>query len=138
MLPTSAAAEVAQRVERQRATELTGQGTQDRPVLSRLAGREHRAARKLDATLGIYVSPVLFGIGGGRQYDVGPAGAAVAVMPLIDHKSPAQIAGVDLVGAEKVEHFDIARPAAGENTSTSRPPGPGTKPRSRPPTRAAA
>ena len=36
-------------------------------------------------------------------------------MPLIDHKGGSQIAGVDLVGAEKVQDFDIARSASGKN-----------------------
>ena len=36
-------------------------------------------------------------------------------MPLIDHKGSPEVARIDLIGAEKVEQFDIARSTPGKN-----------------------
>src|SRR5215472_16857126 len=38
-------------------------------------------------------------------------------MSLIDHERSSEIVGIDLVGAEKIEQFDIARSAPGKDAA---------------------
>ena len=86
MLLPHLAAQIAQRIERQRTADGTGQGAHDLPVLARLSGREHCAPRQLHATLCVDVGAVLLGVGGARQDNIGATGATVAVMALVNHK----------------------------------------------------
>src|SRR5207248_5110370 len=80
------AAQIAHRIERQRTADGAGKGAYDSPVLTRLAGREHRAARQLHTALYIDVGAVLLGVRGARQHNIGATGTTVAVMALINHK----------------------------------------------------
>src|SRR6266478_5742020 len=79
--------ELAQCIEWKRLSNAARQSAQDLPVFARLTRRKHRPARQLPPTLGVDVSPVLLGVGGSRQDDIGAPRAAVAMMPLIDDKS---------------------------------------------------
>src|SRR5205807_5939066 len=92
-----------------------GQHTNNPPILARFAGREHGTARQLDASLGVDVGAVLFGVGGSRQHNVGALRATVAVMPLVNHKGGAETAGVDLIGTKEVENLHVARVAPRDN-----------------------
>ena len=65
-------------------------------------------------------------------------GAAVAMASLIDDEGLAEPVGVDLIGSEQVDNVDLTLLGTVENRSTSLPPSPGTRPRSRPATLAAA
>ena len=66
------------------------QGTQDRPIFTRITGREVGTVRALHAAFRVHVSAVLLGVGSTRQNDVGAMGAAVAMMALVDHEGLAQ------------------------------------------------
>src|SRR5215467_2831865 len=92
-----------------------GKRAQDLPILASLARRKHRGPCELYPPFSVYVGAILFSVGSPRQNDIGPLGAAVTVMPLINHKSAAEIICVDLVGAEEVEKLDLARFAAGDD-----------------------
>src|SRR3546814_722653 len=96
-------AELGVAVERQRVADRLGQRPQDLPVLARLAEREAGGEALLHPTLGVDVEPVLFGIGGARQHDVGTVRALVAMMALIHHEGVAERRCVDLVGTEQVD-----------------------------------
>ena len=52
-----------------------GQSAENPPILAGFAGRKHGAARQLDASLGVHVGAVLFGVGSARQHDIGALGA---------------------------------------------------------------
>src|SRR5271166_2577897 len=93
------------------------QSAEDPPILARFARREDRTARQLHASLGGDVAAAFFGVGSPRQDDVRARSTAIAMMSLIDHERSAEIVGIDLVGAEKVEQFDIARPASGKDAA---------------------
>src|SRR6516165_2807508 len=91
-----------------------GKRAQD-PVLASLTRRKHRGPSQLYPPFSVYLGAILFSVGSPRQNDIRPAGAVVTVMPLINHKSAAEIICVDLVGAEEVEKLDLARFAAGDD-----------------------
>src|SRR3546814_12916131 len=69
----------------------------------------------LHPTLGVDVEPVLLGVGGTRQHDVGAVCALVAMMALIHHEGVAECRGVDLVGTEQVDQPDRAGTGTGQD-----------------------
>ena len=103
----SAARNWRERIERQLRAERIGQRAQDRPVLARVAGREHRALGELRPPLGVDVDARLLGIGRAGQDHVGAMRAAVAMRADIDDEGAGL--DVDLVGAEIEEHVERAR-----------------------------
>src|SRR6516164_2856824 len=104
-------------------TDGAGYSAEDPPILACFAGRENGTARQLHASLSGDVAAVLLGVSSPRQDDVRARSSVVAVMSLIDHKRCAEIAAINLVGAEKVEQLDIARYAPGKNAVDIAPPG---------------
>ena len=99
-------AQRGQRIEGQLGAERVGERAQDRPVLARVARREHRALGELRPALGVDVDAGLLGIGGARQDDVGAMRAAIAMRAEIDDEGAGR--DVDLVGAEIEEHIERA------------------------------
>ena len=97
-----AAAQFGQAVEGKGMADGAGQSAQDFPILARFAGREDRTVRQLYTSLGVDVRAVLLGVGSPRQDDIRALRATVAMMSLINHKSPAEIADVDRIRAEQV------------------------------------
>ncbi len=101
-----------QRLERvvgQPVPEQLAERADDRPVLTRLAGRIHRGEAPLHAAFGVHIGAGLFGVGGTRQDHVGTLRAGIAVMALIDDEAvlpdPRRI---DLVGAQQPQHLHAA------------------------------
>src|ERR1700741_4804442 len=105
-------AQFAHRIEGKRTPDCARKRAYDLPVLTRFARREYRSATALDPPLGAYVGGVLLGVGSPREHHIRAPGTAGAMVSLVNHKGTAEIAGVDLVGAEQVEQLDIARFAA--------------------------
>ena len=110
------------------------QRPQDRPVLAGLARREAGAVGHLHAAFGVDVGARLLGVGGGRQDDVGAVRAGVAMRADIDDEGARRPCARSSSSAPSRNSTSVppSMPAA------SLPPSPGTKPMSRPPTRAAA
>jgi len=107
MRPPHAAAQLRKGIEGKGAADEAGQSTQDPPILARFTRRKDGAAGQLHASLSGDVAAVLLGIGSPRKDDVGARRTAIAVMSLIDDERPPEAAGINLVGAEKVENLDI-------------------------------
>ena len=128
-------AQLVQGVVGQLGAQAFGEGPQDRPVLLGLALGEDGALAQLHPALGVDVEAGLLGIGGARQDHVGAVRAGVAVGAQIDDEGVG-LGDVDLVGAQQEQHVERRpwRPSA----PASWPPFARAKPRSRPPTRAAA
>ena len=77
--------QLIQRVEADIDPHNTGKSPQDRPILTRLTRWEGCPIGILDASLGIQIDAVLFGVGGSRQDHIGDdAPLCIAMMPLID------------------------------------------------------
>ena len=99
-------AQGGQRIVGQLCAERVGERAQDRPVVARVARREHGALGKLRPPFGVDVDPGLFGIGGAGQDNVGAMGAAIAMRAEIDDEGAGR--HLDLVGAEIEQQVDLA------------------------------
>ena len=117
MLLPYLAAQLAQRIEGQRAADSAGESAHNLPILARLSGRKYRTPRQLHAALGIGVAAILLSIGGARKDDIGATGTTVTVMALVNDKGSSEIARINLVGAEQVENLDVARFASGDDAA---------------------
>ena len=89
-----------------------GERTDNRPVLARIAGRKDAERGALGPAFDIHIGGAFLSVGRARQYDIGPVGAGIAVMALIDDEGVAEPVHVELVGAQQPDQADLARAGA--------------------------
>ena len=115
----------------------TGRGG-DRPVFARLARRKGRPRGHLHPPLGVDIGRRLLRIRRPRQDHVGTVRAGIAMGADIHDEGLVQGIYIDLIGTEQEENVERVGRGGRDHADVSRPESPGTKPTSRPPTRAAA
>ena len=99
-------AQGANRVEWERLTQRPREGSQNRPIFTRVARRESRARGSLDAALRIHVKAGFFRIGGARQDNIGAMRPAIAMRADIDDEGARR--DIDFVGAEIEQKIECA------------------------------